>query len=252
MPTCAEPGCGVWRPERVLPKWAAPNWVAGIRFNGGWYCSRRCVEGAVRAGLNVADDAATPSASLPPLRLGAQLRHLGVVSDANLKTGLEGQAASGRRLGAELIHRGLATRDAVLRALAAQNNVRYIASFDATRAVNAPGGLAVGTVRALGLVPFDARAARQTLLVACTAPVPLGAIRALRTLTGWIAEPYLVTDESWAAAMAVYRPAATAATPVAADGHDAVTVSGIAAAAARIADTAEAARVVTMRLARMD
>ena len=38
VPRCAEVSCGRWRPERL-----APQWAAGIRLNGDWYCSRPCV-----------------------------------------------------------------------------------------------------------------------------------------------------------------------------------------------------------------
>ena len=243
MPRCADFTCGRWRPERMAPRWAA-----GIRFNGHWYCSRACVEHAARVGL---DEPAIPAASpgaLPPLKLGVLLRHLGAVSEANLERALESQRVSGRRLGAELQHLGLVTFEPVLKALAAQGGISYLASFDVSRVTRGPSWLPAETVRALGLVPFDVDEAQKRLRVVCTAPVPKTAMRALLKLTGWTAEPYLVEDELWQQALRMYRPAAPA------EGHfrEAVAVNGADAAAARIADNALLDRSVTMRYASCD
>jgi hypothetical protein len=243
MPRCADYTCGRWRPERLAPRWAA-----GIRFNGHWYCSRPCVEHAARMGLDEpAIPAATPGA-LPPLKLGVLLRHLGAISEANLERGLEAQKISGRRIGAELQHLGLVTFEPVLKALAAQSNISYLASFDVSRVTQGPAWLPAETVRALGLVPFECDEAAKRVRVVCTAPVPKAAMRALFKLTGWTAEPYLVEDELWQQALRMYRPAAPAA------GHyrEAVAVNGAAAAAAHIADSALLDRAVTMRKASCD
>jgi hypothetical protein len=243
MPRCADFTCGRWRPERLAPRWAA-----GIRFNGHWYCSRACVEHAARVGL---DEPAIPAASagaLPPLRLGVLLRHLGVLSEAALDRALDSQRASGRRLGAELQHLELVAAEPVLKALAAQAGVSYLASFDVARVAHGPAWLPAETVRALGLVPFEADETQKRLRVVCTAPVPRTAMRALAKLTGWTAEPYLVEDDLWHHALRMYRPSAPAA------GHfrEAVAVNGVAAAAARVADNALLDRSVTMRHASCD
>jgi hypothetical protein len=226
----------------------APRWAAGIRFNGHWYCSRGCVEHAARVGL---EEPAIPPAgpgALPPLKLGVLLRHLGALSEANLDRALDSQRESGRRLGAELQHLGLVTFEPVLKALAAQGGISYLASFDVSRVTRGPSWLPAETVRALGLVPFDMDEAQKRLRVVCTAPVPKAAMRALLKLTGWTAEPYLVEDELWQQALRMYRPAAPA------EGHfrEAIAVNGADAAAARIADNALLDRSVTMRYASCD
>jgi len=238
MPRCADFTCGRWRPERLAPRWAA-----GIRFNGHWYCSRACVEHAALVGL---DEPAIPAAmpgALPPLKLGVLLRHLGAISEANLERALESQKVSGRRLGAELQHLGIVTFEPVLKALAAQNNVSYLASFDLTRVTRGPSWMPAETVRALGLVPFDADEANKRVRVICAAPVPKAAMRALFKLTGYTAEPYLVEDALWEQAMRSYK----AAPPAEGHSREAVAVNGAAAAAAHIADSALADRAVTMR-----
>jgi hypothetical protein len=242
MPRCADPACGRWRPERLAPKWAS-----GIRFNSRWYCSRDCVENAARAGLNTPAAPPVPSAALPPLRVGVLFRHMGAISETQLAAALAAQKTTGRRLGAELRARGLVTAEQTLKALAAQANVSYLASFDTSRVAHEPFWLPPQTVRALGLIPFEADDATRTVRVACTAPVPRAAMRALHKLTGWTAEPYLVDDEVWAQALRLYRGTAAAERR-----RDAVAISGVAAAAARVADAAAADRAITMRHAEYD
>jgi hypothetical protein len=225
----------------------APKWAAGIRFNGHWYCSRPCVENAARAGLDEPAIPAVSPSSLPPLKLGVLLRHLGAVSEADLESALASQRESGRRLGAELLERGLSSSEAILKALAAQAGVSYLAAFDVSRVTQGPSWLPTETVRALGLVPFDADETQRKLRVACTAPLPRSAMRALAKLTGWTAEPYLVEDEVWKQALRMYRPSQ-------APGHlrESVTVNGVDDAVAHIADSASVGRAVTMRAANWD
>jgi len=241
MPRCAEVSCGRWRPERLAPRWAS-----GIRLNGHWYCSRACVQTAARAGLDVQ---ALPALVTPlrPLRLGVLLRHLRAVSEAHLAEALQTQQISGLRLGAELLRLGHVRGDQLLRALAAQGNVSYFASFDVARLQNGPSWLPAATVRALGLVPFDIDAAQQRIKVICAAPVPRTAVRAMQTLTGWTPEVYLVHDDVWLRALREYQPSSREAAS-----SDVLTVSGIDDAASYVADTAFADRSVTMRHAQWD
>jgi len=243
MPRCADFTCGRWRPERLAPKWAA-----GLRFNGQWYCSRECVEGAARVGLDSPAVPAASASSLPPLKLGVLLRHLGAITESALESALEAQRASGRRLGAELQHMGLVEGEVVLKALAAQGGVSYLPSFDVNRVMAGPSWLPAETVRALGLVPFEADESQKRLRVVCAPPVPRSATRALLKLTGWTAEPYLVHDEVWQDALSLYRPALPKTGPRA----EVTTVKGAAAAAARVADNALVDRTVTMRAASCD
>jgi hypothetical protein len=242
MPRCADVGCGRWRPEVLAPRWAS-----GIRFNGRWYCSRGCVENAAHAGLDAPAIPAAPAGALPQMKLGVLLRHLGSISEETLNSALESQRASGLRLGTELQRLGLVTAEAVLRALAAQGGVSYMATFDVSRVARGPSWLPAETVRALGLVPFDADEAQKKLRVVCAAPVPRTAMRALLMLTGWTAEAYLVDDAVLADALRAYRPVHGEAQL-----GESIAVTGIAAAAARVADTALAGRALTMRSANCD
>lgn len=230
--------CGRWRPERLVPRWAS-----GMRFNGDWYCSRSCVESAAKVGL---DEPAIPSVvagSLPPMRVGAFLRHLGAVSDTDLARALASQKTSGRRIGAELQHLGLVGAEPVLKALAAQANVSYLTSFDVSRVANGPAWLPAETVRALGLVPFETNDAKRIVRVVCTAPVPKAAVRTLAKLTGWSAEPYLVDDNVWRLAVETYRPSAGQSRYA----GESLATGSLDAIAARVADTAFASRSATMR-----
>ncbi|MBI4264096.1 MAG: hypothetical protein HY657_06960 [Acidobacteria bacterium] len=242
MPRCADVSCGRWRPEVLAPRWAS-----GIRFNGRWYCSRTCVEHAARAGLDTPAVPAAPAVALPPLKLGVLLRHLGVISEADLNRALESQRQTGLRLGAELQRLGLVPAEPIVRALAAQGGVSYLPAFDIGRVTRGPAWLPADTVRALGVVPFEVDEARKTLRVVCSAPVPRTAMRALLKLTGWSAEAYLIEDELLQQSLRAYRPVHATAQI-----GEAITVAGVAAAAARVADTALAGRALTMKSARCD
>jgi hypothetical protein len=218
-----------------------------MRFNDEWYCSRACVENAAREGLDMPAVAAASSRALPRLRIGVLLRHMGAISEANLNDALQSQRASGRRVGQELQHLGILGADAVLRVLAAQSGVSYLTAFDVERVKRGPSWLPAATVRALGVVPFEIDEATHTVKVVCAAPVPRSALRALTTLTGWDAEPYLVHDDVWARALDIYRPAPATTEQ---ERGEARRVTGVADAAAWIADTAESRRSVTMRSVR--
>jgi hypothetical protein len=242
MPRCADSGCARWRPERLAPRWAT-----GMRFNGEWYCSRACVESAAREGLDMPVVAQPSNRALRHLRIGVLLRHVGAISEAQLNDALRSQRTSGRRLGQELQHLGIVRSDVVVRALAAQGSVPYLTTFDVERVKRGPSWLPSATVRALGVVPFEVIEATHTVKVVCAGPIPRSALRALTTLTGWEAEPYLVDDDAWRRALDEYRPAQRATEQ---EQGEARTVSGLSDAAAWIADAAQSRRSVTMRSAR--
>jgi hypothetical protein len=219
--------------------------MGALQFNGNWYCSRRCVEQAVRAGLNEERSHTRSLSGLPPLKLGVLLRHAGAVTDAELDLALEAAARTGQKIGRQLEQLGYATAEEVLRGLATQSGVKYLAAFDVNRAATGPVPLPAATVRALGVVPFEANEMLKKLSVVCTAPVPRAAIRALVRLTGWAPEVFLVSDRVFAAALEAYRPAQETERA-----HEALTVATVSDAAARIADMAAQARAVTMQHAR--
>jgi hypothetical protein len=254
MPRCAEVSCSRWRPERL-----APGWAVGIRLNGTWYCSRTCVLQAAKAGLadeliearQAAGEAGEEMSDALPLarrrlKLGVILRQFNAVSDQELIAALGMQRISGSRLGAELISRGQVSPEHVLRALAAQESVSYLTTFDTSRVTRGPSWMPVEAVRALGLIPFDYNNDLLKVYVICAAPVPRAAVRALQKLSGFTPEVYLVNDSIWEQALREYRTAPDTA------GTDVVTVSGLDDAAAVVADTASADRAVTMRHVRWD
>jgi hypothetical protein len=214
--------------------------VAGIRFNGQWYCSRDCVERAARTGLDHRSVPSTPAAALPPLRVGVLLRHMGVITEKQLVNALQIQQGGTDRIGVELRRMGAISNEMLLRALAAQSGVSYLASLDAARVTSGPAWMPASTVAALGLVPFESNEVSRTLRVVCPGPVPRASVRALIKLTGWAVEPYVVDDDLWPVLMRAYRPAASAA-------GQALSVSGVGAAAARVADAAATDRSIVMR-----
>src|SRR5690349_17357974 len=175
MPRCADASCVRWRP--AFGVWG------GVRLNGTWFCSRSCATAAVRRGLESPPVVGESAGSLPPLRIGALLRHQGAITQAQLDAALASQRKSGLRLGAELQRLGFVSSATLVRALAAQAGVSYLTAVDPARVRRAPGGLSADMVRALGLLPFEAQERR--LHVICTAPVPRPALRALARLTGW-------------------------------------------------------------------
>jgi hypothetical protein len=107
------------------------------------------------------------------------------------------------RLGELLLAMGAADKKAVLSALATQFGVRCLPAFDPTSVRHGPGGLAPEAVAALRAAPISDPVAHR-VRIACPAPIPRRAISALRTLTGWAVEIYLVTDEDWAAVLDHY------------------------------------------------
>ena len=185
--------------------------------------------------------------SLPPLKLGALLRHAGVITATQLESALIVKARTGLRIGEQLEQLGLVDADVVLRALATQANVSYLSTFDVARVRRAPVSLPSAMVRALGLVPFEADEIRQRLHVISAAPLPRAAIRAMARLTELTIDVYLVKDSVFGAALDAYRPADGA--PVT---HDADLVQTLTAAAARVADRAQSDRAITMRHAAYD
>lgn len=190
MTICSREGCG--RPR-------APFFgrrIAGVVVDDAWFCSPACVEPLARERLRSA--AAVGRAPDPALRmrLGAWLVHNGALTPAQLATALEVQTRTGLRLGAQVQALGFASGEAVLRALAQQAGIRYLAHVDPAAIRRGPGDLDRDAVRALGLVPFR-DPSRGTVDVACTAPLPYLALAAFRRITGLTAAPHLVSDSAW-------------------------------------------------------
>lgn len=245
MARCAREGCGRWRPDALVRQRAM-----GVRLDDDWYCSTACLERAVRARLaQVASEDHAPAARmLPPLRIGVLL----LANDATLTPDLIGQALeaqrrSGRRLGDELQRMGVVTAQQVLHALAAQANTRYLTAIDPAMVQPGHGNLSRDMVRALGLVPFGADAGTRLLKVAYVAPLPRMALAALRELTGWRPEPYLVADQMWPLLAEAYGATAPDLRTRAS-----ATAGTLGDASSRIARTAGQARTARISHARLD
>ena len=189
MPRCARETCGRWRPDLL-----ARRGVAGLAFDGVWFCSAACLEQTMRDRLVAMPDGPAEPRRVRP-RIGVLLASLGVLRPDEIAMALETQKSSGRRLGEEVRHLGLASELDVLRALATQERVRYLAAIDQVPLAVAPGGLSADTVRALGVVPIGGSVTKRRLHVACAAPVPRLALAAMASLTEWVIEPFLVSDE---------------------------------------------------------
>jgi len=192
MIRCAREGCG-----RRSPSWAAAHLPFGAFIDHRWYCSTRCVEKAVKTRLSrlPAVEPAWVQGWLP-VKLGTLLTRQTGLTRETIAEALEIQSGSGIPLGQTLKSLGMVTRDDLLRALATQAGVRYLTSVDPDVISRRPGGLPHHTVTTLGIVPVSADPKRQELQVACTAPIPGHAVRALSRLTRWSVEPLLVSDEA--------------------------------------------------------
>ena len=199
MARCASDTCSRWRPGFLVDA------GAGVWFDDVWYCSTRCLESAARERLEAASTTdARPPVPSPRVRLGALLLHQQAITPDRLRKGLEAQRRTGLRLGAQLEGLGLVSSLEVLKALAAQAGVAYLTNPEPSKVAQAPGGLAPATVKLLGAVPFEERPNEKRLKVACVAPLPRIAIAALREVSGWTVEPFLVTDQAWVTLLTAY------------------------------------------------
>jgi hypothetical protein len=169
---------------------------AGLHVDGEWLCSEACIERMARRRLQETLPLSVGIPGLSPVRLGTLLRQQDAVTANQLQRALAEQRTTGLRLGAQVTALGFADAPTVLRALAAQAGVGYLANIDPSCVREAQVRLAPDTVRALGLVPCGP-IDRGRIKVACTAPLPRAAVSALRQLTGLTPDLYLVTDEDW-------------------------------------------------------
>jgi hypothetical protein len=181
-----------------------------------------------------------------PVKLGLLLMKQAGLSRDAIDAALEEQERSGTPFGQTLHRLGLATTDDVLRALATQAGVRYLKSVDHRTLASRPGGLARDTVETLGIVPVAADLKRGEIQVACTAPIPGQAVRALARLTQMSVEPLLVADDLLPGLINVYNSAGGRSSPVVG------AVCSDIAGPATIARIAKAQRAVVMTQERCD
>ena len=250
MPQCAHSTCS------RTPRWWQARTGAGATLDEQWYCSQPCVEAVLRA--RVLDSPATPSAELMPrlpgVRLGAMLRHLRACPPEQIEAALEAQGESRLRLGEQLRSMGAVEPHALLRALAEQAGVSYLATVDPARVREAPGGLSLDAIQALRIVPIGPPDGGR-IRVAFPAPVPRAALTAFRQQTGWAPEPFLVGDDTWLALLEHYGSAAGAAAAGATTAAEDTTLAfarehDADGAARRLAEVVMAAGASTMREAR--
>jgi hypothetical protein len=239
--------CGRSDCRRWWPDFALRIATRGFRVDHDWFCSPACIAAAAEVRFRQRGQQSTASATptlapVPALRLGVLLLHQGAITSASLTKALKAQKESGLRLGAQLLQLGLATQESILRGLSAQAGISYLTSIDASRVRQAPGGLSTDEIRALGIVPFGTVEAGHQMMVACQAPVPRAALSALRQLTGWNPEPFLVSDVDFAALMQGYGIAAPTPRRV----QQLVKVRDIADAADRIAGAAASSRSISI------
>lgn len=239
MARCALDGCGRWRPDTLVRRGRL-----GVSFGDHWFCSRACLEARTRQQLSAVDLQAPTHSSVPPLHLGTLLLHRQALSRELLHAALREQRETGLRLGEQLKEMGLVTSDDLVRALAAQAGVGYLSSIDPARVASGPGGLAPEAVRALGLVPFEVTPDRQRIRVASAAPLRRLAVAALTEMTGLRVEPFIVSDDDFQRLLKEYGSAGPAARD-----RGVRTVSD---AAARIARAAEDGEAVRMQHTRCD
>ena len=241
MVECARSAC-----RRRLPGFLASLGRIGTYLDHQWYCSDACVEAAVRQRIE----------ALPPVEPAyvQAWRPLKLGSLITYQTGLPREVVEGAiarhgtdaPVGKTLREAGLVTSEDVLRALATQAGVRYLTSVNPRVVAHRPGELPRDVVRALGIVPIAADPEKKELQVACTAPIPGLAVRAMTRLTNWSVEPLLVTDETLPHLIEVYA---------AARHHRSTAVGDVcdpASGPARIAELARRRRVVRMIHERCD
>jgi hypothetical protein len=237
MARCSRDSCRRWRPESAVRLLGL-----GLKVDGAWFCSDRCVEADATRRL---EDVRTREVSrqTPSLRLGTVLLQQNGVTARHLTDALRVQRQSGLKLGDQLQKLGYSSREAVLRALAAQSGVRYLSTIDQSSVRSTPGHLSSDEVRALGIVPFSENGDR--LQVACTAPVPYAALDAVTTLIGRTVEPYLVSDEDFERLQSAYVEGSDGSVTT-------TTVKDIKAGASQIAGLVAEAGDVTMKEANLD
>ena len=177
--------------------WLATFGRQGMYIDRQWYCSTRCVEEAVRQ--RIKDLPRVEPAYVQgwrAMKLGSLLmQQVGLTREA-IDAAVLAQEKQGIPIGRTLQDFGLVSAEEVLRALATQAGVRYLTSINPRVVAHRPGELPRDVVKALGIVPVAADAKRREMQVACAAPVPGLAVRALTRLTDWAVEPLLVTDET--------------------------------------------------------
>lgn len=190
MARCSHDECDGWRPDVLVNRGRA-----GYRLDGEWYCSRQCLVQATRERLDAGSPSAWPTRGP---KLGALLVSQRAVTSAALNLALREQAMTHLPLGRQLEEMGLVSAGDVLRALSTQAGVGYLTTIDPAQLQPVSGPLSAATLLELDLVPIEARHDERRLRVACVAPVPWPALHAIYEVTGWTAEPLLVSDQNWA------------------------------------------------------
>ncbi len=189
MPPCASDTC------TRQTRWWRVGVSRGATLDGQWHCSQACVEEVLRERL-MGVPVTAEVRSRPSLRLGALLRHQRACPPEQIAVALAAQSESRLRLGEQLRSMGAVDAKALLRALAEQAGVSYLATVDVARVHDGPGGLGLDAIQALRIVPIGPPEGGR-IRVAFPAPVPRTALAVFRKQTGWTPEPFLVSDDDW-------------------------------------------------------
>ena len=191
MARCAAEDCGRWRPEVLVRR------GAGANVDGRWFCSRQCIERMARRRWWMRGR--RPRRFRPCRRCGSA-RFCAITACASRRRSSGRSRRSASRIAprrAVAAPWALTERQAVLRALAAQAGVSYLANVDAALRSQGPGRVVARRRSRPRRVPIgDAENGR--IRVACPAPVPRRALGAFRQLTGWTPEALLVSDDGLA------------------------------------------------------
>ena len=245
MSQCARSDC------TRAPRWWQARTPAGATLDELWYCSQPCVETVLRQRLTGVPETVTTKRlpRLPGVKLGALLQHHRSCPPEQIAAALEAQSGSRLRLGQQLRSMGAVEPHALLRALADQAGVSYLASVDPMHVREAPGGLSLDIVQALRIVPISVPDG-ATVRVAFPAPVPRAALTAFRQQMGWTPVPFLVSDEVWLSLLEHYGASARGRLDPADLSVAFAVVRDADHAAQRLAEVVMAARASTMSDAR--
>ena len=240
MRSCESGGCTEAR------QWWRRRVSDGATLDGHWFCSRGCIERELLARLIGVEPVTALAPRRPSLKLGVLLRQHGACRPELIDEALAAQGESRLRLGEQLRSMGAVEAQAVLHALAAQAGVSYLTAVDVSSVREAPGGLALDAIQALGILPIG-QPDNGRIRVAFPAPVPRAALIAFRQQSGWTPEPFLVSDDDWLLLLENYGttiPAGLSSPIVLTRAVD------VADAARGIAETALTAKAATLQEAR--
>ncbi|MGH9475132.1 MAG: hypothetical protein ACRD1C_02245 [Terriglobales bacterium] len=194
---CLGPDCG----ERYgIRAWC--KLPARVQLQEGWCCSPECFEAAFELQARRLIHAAGPR----PVRthripLGLLLLSHGLISQAQLRDGLEAQKERGGRLGEWLVRQGAVGENEIAATIGMQwaRPTFPLADSPGWQACRDWVPLAANEV--LGMLPLYFAAAQRRLYVGFTQVVDFNALAAVGDMLGCATEACIVADGAWEAAI---------------------------------------------------